>query len=190
MTEAGEAGAENKNHEKDRRVLPPLPDPYIHSDIFDRAVENNDNLPGLLAYGMYQLRKRRWIYDYHQRNGRFPSLDAVKEYSFSYRDDVLRSLREEADGALYRFAYSVMEERIEEMKLDALNGRILAELEAMGKRVRKVGKLWHHIFGHIVGFVCLVGVIALLTFAVNHEPSVKDFVGRLFLPSPRAAAPQ
>ena len=96
-------------------------DRYIHSDIFVRLVRDKDDIPGLVAYGIYQIRKREWI-DKHQREyGCLPSREDVKKYSFGWGDGALEALRQEAEGDMYRFAESVVEARLDELMSTAFN---------------------------------------------------------------------
>ena len=77
-------------------------DRYIHSDVWDRLVRAPDDLPGIVAYGVYQQRKRQWISDCVKKDGCMPAVPDVKGFSFSFRDNALLSLREEAEGTLFR----------------------------------------------------------------------------------------
>ena len=69
---------------------------YIHSDIWDRLVQSPTDITGLVAYGVYQTRKREWIAACLGRDNALPSEASVKEYSFSIRDSQLESLRSDA----------------------------------------------------------------------------------------------
>jgi hypothetical protein len=46
-------------------------DRYIHSEIFDRLVHGPNDIPGLVAYGIYQTRKRTYINDCKKRMAEF-----------------------------------------------------------------------------------------------------------------------
>lgn len=85
---------------------------YIHSDIFDRVVEDDDDLVGLVAYGLYQQRKRQWMDDLRKEHDRLPTDDELQAHAYGYRGRALRSLRNDAEGILFRFTESVIESRI------------------------------------------------------------------------------
>jgi hypothetical protein len=86
-----------------------------HSDIFDRlAAGNETDLIGLVAYGLYQRRKRYWIKDFREKHQRFPTATEREEYSFSYRDDAIDALRREAEGVMAAFADEAIQEQLPE----------------------------------------------------------------------------
>ncbi len=62
-------------------------------------------------------------------------------------------LRKEADGAMATFAEQVVENNIEQMKRESLDAKTQSML----------GENGHHIIGHRVGFVVLVGIVPLGT---------------------------
>lgn len=153
---------------------------YIHSNIFDRLVRDKDDLVGLVAYGLYQRRKRAWMDALKKERGQLPSEQELKDHSFGYQDDAISALRTEAEGILFRFAEQVIASREEKMKFDALTSRISSELGKLTELVVENGGYRHHIVGHIFGFLCLVGLLALLTFAAKHEPTIGSVFEWLF----------
>jgi hypothetical protein len=153
--------------------------PYVHSNIFQRLVEDRDDLAGLVAYGLYQTRKREWLKDFQAEHNRLPEQQDLVAYAFTYRDDVLISLKEQARGSLYKFSSEIMRVQTLKMQEDALNGRILAELSGIGKRLGKISGYRHHIVGHIFGFFALLALALFITFAISHEPSIGDFVRKI-----------
>jgi len=153
---------------------------YIHSDIFVRLVEDKDDLPGLVAYGLYQQRKRQWISFYEDQNGQLPDPRAREDYANGHRDDAIQALREEAEGSLARFADEVMSQQTERMEINALNGRMLEELDSLKKRVGKISGYRHHIVGHVFGFIVLVFITLAATVAITHEPTLREFVQWIF----------
>jgi hypothetical protein len=129
---------------------------YIHSEIFARLVKGRNDLPGIIAYGIYQTRKRAWIEAYKTRHGALPTVDELKGFSFGFQDDALAALREEAEGDMFRFAETLMNERTSEMMKTAFDARVIAEVESLRVQVRGVGRYRHHVVGHLIGFAVLV----------------------------------
>ena len=46
-------------------VTATVEDRYVHSNVFARLVRDQNDLTGLVAYGLYKIRKREWI-DKHE----------------------------------------------------------------------------------------------------------------------------
>ena len=101
---------------------------YNYSHVFDDLIEDAEDLPGLVAYGFYKLRKRQWIIDFEKEKGQSPDKDQCLEYSFTFRDNSLEALRDEAEGVLFRFAENVIESRKPELISEAFNHRAIAEI--------------------------------------------------------------
>jgi hypothetical protein len=176
---------DEKNTPEDAQAeRPSLPvvaeDRYVHSEVFDRLVKGPNDLPGLIAYGIYQIRKRAWIDACKSKHGLIPSVEELKSFSFGFQADALASLRDEAEGSMFRFAENVMNKRTEEMMQTAFDSRVIAEIEDLKKQIRHVGSYRHHIVGHLIGFAVLVFVAAFFGFALTHEPSLRDAVGWMF----------
>ena len=153
-------------------VFPGPPADYIHSPIYEALVESNDDLPGIVAYGLYQKRKRAWLEDYEKKNKRKPCQIELENFSFSFRDDALSALRTEAEGYLFRFASEIMEKQIQDMSEEAFNSRAIQELAALRGTIAKISGYKHHIVGHIAGFVVLVFLAFIFTVAIRYEPHV------------------
>jgi hypothetical protein len=164
------------------RALVAVEENHIHSDVFERIVGGSDDIPGLVAYGIYQIRKREWIEEYQKERGHLPTREEVRNYSFGWRDGSLDSLRGEAEADMFRFAESVMKKKIAEMEGVAFNLRTVNEIADLKRLVRHCGGYRHHIVGHVIGFLVLVALAAAGAFAVAHEPTLREFVEWLFHP--------
>ena len=149
---------------------------YSHCTIFDQLVQSSDDqddIVGLLAYGIYEQRKRKWASDFFDEKKRFPSLENLADYDFHYRDEDLISLRQAAEAHFFEYSEAVKDQAIEELKLIALEGRLESELAALNKRTGYE----HHIVGHVIGFVVLVIIAIFVKFAIDYEPSIKEYIG-------------
>src|SRR5690242_9532554 len=101
-----------------------LPERRIHSEVFDRCVKREDDLPGLVAYAIYQQRKRAWIKGCLERHRRYPTEEEIKNYSaVFYEEPQINSMKREADAILAEFAGVIGERRALEMQEQAFNAR-------------------------------------------------------------------
>jgi len=156
---------------------PSLTKRRIHSEMFDRCVRREDDLPGLVAYAIYQQRKRDWIKNHLDRLRDYLTEAQIKNYSAAFCEPPqINSLRRDADAILTEFAEAIVENRALEMQEQAFNTRTTRELGALSAKIDKISGYKHHIIGHVIGFFVLVVMYVSITYAVNHEPSVRDFM--------------
>ena len=145
-----------------------------HSDIFERLSANDDSdLIGLVAYGLYQRRKRTWLHAFHTQHGRYPSPEERNSFSFGHQADAINALRNEAENVLAAFGESVVEDQIDRLRTDALSAQTQAVLSGIDSKIATVGSYQHHIVGHLAGFLVLVGIIWLGSWIVHYEPSLE-----------------
>ena len=71
------------------------------------------------------------------------------------------------------FAEEVIEERSEELRANALEAQIQATLSGIDTQLEELKSPWHHVRGHLYGFLVLVGIVALGAFILNFEPTVE-----------------
>jgi hypothetical protein len=159
---------------------------YLHSHVFDELISSPEDLPGLVAYGFYKSRKRQWIIEFEQENGRAPTKDECLGYSFGFREQALLALRDEAEGTLFRFAEGVIDSRKPELVSEAFNQRVINELSSMKtsfaadisglrEQLKKVTGYRHHIVGHVIGFIVLLLLVFIFSVAIKYEPHLADF---------------
>ena len=156
---------------------------YIHSAVWDNLVESDDDIAGIIAYGLYQQRKREWISDCLEENGSLPCQDEVKNHSNGYKASALKALRDQADGILFQFGEEYAESKLSELQRKAFNSRTVAEIssakEDLDKIYRKIVETSgyvHHMKTHIAGFFALAALIALVTVLVQYEKSPGEFL--------------
>jgi hypothetical protein len=161
-----------------------------HSDIFERlAAHDETDLVGLVAYGIYQRNKRAWIKAHQAKHGKYPSQAERDAFAFSHRESALIALRTQAEGALAAFGEQVVEEQIDALRTDALNAQSQAVLTGIDTKIGKLGSYWHHIVGHLAGFLVLVGIVALSSWIVSYEPSLEKAIHWLYGPSGQGGHP-
>lgn len=185
---------------------------YIHSDVFDRVVKSDDDIVGLVAYGLYQQRKRQWLRDYEAENNRKPCVVELQNFSFGFRGGTVDSLREEAEGQIVSISEALIEEKLPEMQERAFDARTTKELEQLKEAVaaasqqlrtavtsesqelktavRHVSTFRHHIVGHAVGFVVLVFLVYAATIVGTHEPHVGAWAAKMYDATQQNRPPQ
>lgn len=176
-------GIEGQNQENVEQSSPNCR--YIHSDVWERMVLccGDDELTAMVAYGLYQRRKREWIEYHKQKQGYLPSEDQVKAYSASQRDTAINGLIKEAEVKMFRFADDYANGQLPTLQKSAFNERTKAELAVARDELKNIVKLIksrtgfrHHVAAHILGFVALLAIIAFFTFAINFDKSPLEIV--------------
>ena len=155
----------------------PQHDRYVHSDIFDKLVAGDEDLVGLVAYGLYQQRKREWVAEHLSRNKTSPSEDDLKAYSFHYQANALEALTHEAEGIMYKYGEEYIRARLPELQQVAFNEKTVTELVDLKSMIRHISGYGHHVVGHVLGFMVLVLLFYFFTRIIHYEPRIGDFLG-------------
>jgi hypothetical protein len=61
----------------------------------------------------------------------------------------------------------------QELRADALTAETRAVLSGIDSKLISLGGYGHHIVGHLVGFVALVGIAAIFAMLIAFEPSLE-----------------
>lgn len=177
MADSEELNSSDRSEPSGGKAISILPETsrYIHSNIFDRLQTEPHDLVGLVAYGLYQRRKREWIDSFEIAEKRSPTEDEVKAYCFTFNDSVLNDLRRQATNLIFRVSEEFANERLPEMQQEAFNARTTSELVKLNTAIKHISGYRHHIVGHVIGFFVLVLLVWLALFVLHHEPVVSQF---------------
>jgi len=154
---------------------------YIHSDIYERLVRAEDDLTGLVAYGIYQAAKRRWIVDFETRKKCSPSEDEIRDYVHTYDQAALDRLSKQAIELIFRVTNEQLKVRIEQMTPDLVNERLRLAIDDLRETVKERTGFRHHIFAHVAGFFALLGLFVLVLVGANVGEPLEWVIHRLGL---------
>ncbi len=93
----------------------------VFENLVDRA-DPNEELIGLVAYGLYKIAKREWVMDYMSNHQRKPDDPAHQEYARSQTQSVLDGYTSRATEIVATYANSVVESERAGIERDALRG--------------------------------------------------------------------
>ncbi len=97
----------------------------IHdAHIYDRLVEDEQDVEGLLAYALYKKSERTWLRDFRQRHGRAPVDPELDEFIHTYDSDDLGRLRSDGEQRLLRYANEFVDIQTPEIERAAVNAAI------------------------------------------------------------------
>ncbi|MGA0595431.1 hypothetical protein [Enterovirga sp. CN4-39] len=104
--------------------MPEQPPPY--NPIFTRFVElergGDEQIQGLIAYGLYKVAKREWVRGISEVSGLKPTETQLADYAATWTESRLKGLEDQAQNALARFAEVVVEENTPSIREEALRG--------------------------------------------------------------------
>lgn len=94
--------------------------PRPYNAVFERLVNDGDDIEGFIAYGLYKQAKREWLVEYNALHGKRPSAAELASYNAYWTDTSLQSLRENAESALSAYAETVIDVATPSIESEAL----------------------------------------------------------------------
>lgn len=126
-----------------------------YNPIFEKLVDGDHDqeseLVGIIAYGLYKQAKREWSADIRDDKERGPSGAELEAYVASWTTSRIEGLRTEAAEILASFSGLVIENERPNILKDALHGRF-----------------WAGVMQSVVGAVCFSILLILLYLCLNY----------------------
>ncbi|WP_113447868.1 hypothetical protein [Rhizobium cremeum] len=98
-----------------------------YNTIFERFVGDgeagNQDLLGIVAYGIYKNAKREWASEIRARHGRAPSEEELKAYHATWTSSQIQNARNNAQQVLAEYADYVISEAEPRILRDAVKGK-------------------------------------------------------------------
>lgn len=91
-----------------------------YNAVFERLVNDGDDIEGFIAYGLYKQAKREWLVEYNAVHSKRPSVAELAAYNAYWTDTSLQSLRENAESALSAYAETVIDVATPSIQAEAL----------------------------------------------------------------------
>ncbi|HSV28675.1 MAG TPA: hypothetical protein VLL76_03925 [Candidatus Omnitrophota bacterium] len=154
--------------------LPPEHHLPAYNPVYERLVRGDDDLVGLVAYGLYKQSKRDWIKRYFDKHGASPSDDLLLDYVDRYSDADLNRFREQAEDMMLRFAEVMVEDRAPLIREEGLTAALSARLDAFGDLIRDNSGLKMNVAANILANLILGGVTLILVLGVYFAPDIPD----------------
>ncbi len=85
-------------------------------------VEENDRIPGLIAYGLYKTAKREWASGVWENQRRRPNESELAAYERTWTSSQIEGKRDQARNILSVYADNVIEAATPAIEKDALQG--------------------------------------------------------------------
>lgn len=159
----------------------------LSESVLDFYVEGEDDLIGLLAYGLYERQKRDWVISHRRRNsGRNPSQEEIAAVTSNYLSHDLRNtLRERAAHILAGYAETYVEAMEPDIRLATLNGEILRQARDLEESAKRGSSFWRHV--RVAFFAVLFLAIVVVAVGLGAMIFGADIVDAVIsLSGPRA----
>lgn len=139
----------------------PPPSGSSYNKLYEKLVlasedDTTKRLEGMIAYGIYKLKKNRFYQAYYKEHNKNPSVQDETNFLLQFKNDQeLKELRETACTMLYRFAEGYS--KAEEEKL-----RVQIKDEFVVRAVQKGTSWWRAILASFWGAIAYSIIMALL----------------------------
>lgn len=99
--------------------------PLAYNPIFARFVdddESDNEVLGLVAYGIYKKHKREWAVEFSKRNGNQPTAEDLARYHETWTPGLIENTRQNAGQALAEYAEVAIFQATPDILREALKG--------------------------------------------------------------------
>lgn len=130
-----------------------MPERKSYNFIFDKLVESETDLIGLVAYGVYKKHKIQFLESFKSANGRVPEDEECKVFHItSSTPDQLSKYRREAESLVSDIVMNTTIEEIQSFESDMLQEYEDKIAKAVVKNTPSSSKnFWNGLFGSVVG---------------------------------------
>lgn len=149
----------------------------LSESVLDFYIEGEDDLVGLLAYGLYERQKRDWIIGHRRRNsGRTPTEAELAAVTSNYLSQDLRNtLRDRAVQILSSYAETYVEAIEPQIRVSTLSSEALRQARDMEATMRKRSGFWRQLWlGFAVALLVVIALIAAAAGAVLFGPDIVE----------------
>jgi hypothetical protein len=95
----------------------------IFEKFVDAAQDDQSEIVGIIAYGIYKTAKREWVIDFKEREERSPTEAELKAYVSSWTESRIDGAKQNAAQVIAEFAQTVVDEQEPRILRSALQGR-------------------------------------------------------------------
>ena len=100
-----------------------------YNTVYEKLVQRDDDLIGLIAYALYKQHKRDWLIAYRQREGREPSAAELSAYLMSQQlDRTVLMYRERAEAVLNQFGEQIIDRATPDIQRNSISSEISRSL--------------------------------------------------------------
>jgi hypothetical protein len=101
------------------------PEGQKYNTVYEKLVQHDDDLVGLIAYALYKQNKRDWLVEHRNRKAKDPTEAEMSAYLTSQQlDGTVRMYRERAAAVLDEFGKQVIDRATPDIQRDAVAGSI------------------------------------------------------------------
>ena len=160
----------------------------IAESVLEFYVDGDDDLIGLLAYGLYERQKRDWVVSHRRRHsGRNPSETELAAVTSNYLSaDMRTTLRDRAAHVLSGYAETYVEALEPQIRISTLSSETLRQARELEDSVRKRVGFWRQVrSGFVVALLLTLVFAAMLVGAILFGADIVEAVRSLNGPAIR-----
>jgi hypothetical protein len=141
--------------------------PPAYNPLFERLVDDEDEITGYVAYALYKQKKRDWIKDFKGRQGRSPTAQELDEYTQGEAlPRNITSLKREARSILDAYATAITEDQYDKLKQQAFEETLISQVRETLGRIERMNSFWNQIKAAAVSTVLTTLVLIILSVGI------------------------
>ena len=140
-----------------------------YNSIFERIAIDDNDVVGLVAYGLYKSAKRDWILKHRERNGRRPDGQQLAYYHDAFVDTDIDRFRIDAKNRLIGFAEVIVDARTPEIEARVRSEGIEAAKAAIILEIGSRTKFWDQVKASCVAWLISIFITAAIVALYNRD---------------------
>ncbi|HMQ92576.1 MAG TPA: hypothetical protein PKA33_01380 [Amaricoccus sp.] len=124
----------------------------VFEKFVDAAQDDQSEIVGIIAYGIYKTAKREWVIDFKEREQRSPTEAELLAYVSTWTESRVDGAKQNAAQVIAEFAQTILDEQEPRVLRAALRGRFWPAV-------------WQSVVGAALYTVLLIVVALILSFS-------------------------
>jgi|GEM_PF-1771175 len=139
--------------------------------MFERLVESDDDLVGMVAYALYKAEKRDWIIRERERLGREPGAEDYDRYAEHFGGDAVRRFRQDAEGMMLRFVDTYVDGATPGIREKAIKETLELEIARLDRAIRDSTDVKSAVKTNVIASLIIAGIVAIALFGIVFVPN-------------------
>ncbi|MBZ0258040.1 hypothetical protein K8I31_18390 [bacterium] len=135
---------------------------YNYNQTYEKLIEDENDLVGMIAYSLYKENKREWIIEFRSNHSRPPNKDEEKLFVESKTPKDIERYRLQSEQMLTAYAGYILDKSTAEIREKAINESVLSSVN------KKIGGFWKQVFAGSVGAFFYSLLLLLIYLIINY----------------------
>lgn len=139
-----------------------------YNRVLEKLVESEDDLVGLVAYGLHKRSKRDWLTSFREDKSRLPTADEEDAYvQGQLLLDNLGRLRNQATAMLTSYSDYLVQQAAPEIREDAINNHVLERTRETLRIIQGQRTVWTQMGTAVLGALAYTLVLIVIALALR-----------------------